>query len=150
MVAEHTAVSRRPSSVSPKRAPRSTHLAARFDGADVSACAWLHARTDNIGSVPVAGGGKSAICSAIDPDLWTETDLLVVEALADPAICERLVSDLPMADLPVVDRVTTAESQIPLEVMMQGSRVCGLREKGVLSGVQVEQLKGDLAGLPGF
>ena len=75
---------------------------------------------------------------------------MVKEALADGATCSRLVSDLPMAELPVVEATAMDESDIAFWLMRQRLRVCGVAENGVLCGVTILQTLGDPGGVPGF
>jgi len=106
---------------------------------------YLTGRTPHI----VHSIGDCAICSSMDPLLWSDTGVLVEEALADEGICRRLVSSLPMAELPVVDVQSMEESQIEIRLVIAGN-VCGVMKNGVLCGVHILQMKGDLGGLPDF
>jgi hypothetical protein len=105
---------------------------------------YLTGRTPHI----VHNIGDCAICSGMDPLLWCDTGALVEQALADATACSRLVSNLPLAELPVV----TVEDLEGLEggywLVMRGGRALGVTENGVLSGIYIEQVKGDLGGLP--
>jgi len=105
---------------------------------------YLTGRTPHI----VHNIGDCAICSGIDPLLWQETDALVAEALADGAIGSRLVSGLPLAELPVV---AVEETKDPWDISWYtGRRATGVLENGALCGVGINQVKGDLGGLPDF
>jgi hypothetical protein len=95
---------------------------------------YLTGRTSHI----VHRIGDCPVCLGMDPILWRETGALVEEALADAATCSRLVSDLPMAELPVVEAGTEAYG------------VTGVTENGLLCGVNIPQVKGDLSGMPAF
>jgi len=107
---------------------------------------YLTGRTPHI----VHNIGDCAVCSGIDPRLWRDTGAMVEEALADGATCSRLVADLPMAELPVVEATAMEESEIGFWLMRQGLRVCGVTQNGVLCGVTIAQTLGGLGGVPGF
>ena len=107
---------------------------------------YLTGRTPHI----VHNIGDCAVCSGIDPRLSRDTETLVEEALADGATCSRLVSDLPVAELPIIEATTMEESDIGFWLTRQGLRVCGMKTKGVLCGVYVVQTLGDLGRVPGF
>ncbi len=105
---------------------------------------YLTGRTPHI----VHNIGDCPICSGIDPLLWQETDALVEEALADRTICSRLVSELPLAELPVVAVEETKEPRdIPWYI---GQRATGVIENGVLCGVGIIQFMSDLGRPPDF
>jgi len=103
---------------------------------------YLTGRTPHI----VHSIGDCAVCSGMDPLLWRDTGALVEEALADVAACSRLVSDLPMARLPVIEAKELEEPQIGLWLARQGLRAGGVIEDGVLCGVHVLQTLGDVGG----
>ena len=107
---------------------------------------YLTGRTPHI----VHNIGDCPICSGIDPLLWSDTGTLVEEALADGAICSRLVSDLPMAELPIIDTSTIDDPQARPWPMAGPGRVWGVTENGVLCGMYIIQVKGDLGGMPAF
>ena len=108
---------------------------------------YLTGRTPHI----VHSIGDCAVCSGMDPLLWRDTGALVEEVLADVAARSRLVSDLPMAKLPVIE-AKNLESQVEFWLARQGLRAGGVTEDGVLCGVYVLQTLGDPAGsgLPDF
>jgi len=93
--------------------------------------------------------GDCALCTAMEPLFWTETGRLVEKVLADQKVSSRLVSELPMAELPVVDD-PQQEFEIMQTMMMQKASACGVRTGGVLSGVYILQTKGDLSEPPQF
>ena len=95
---------------------------------------YLTGRTPHI----VHSIGRCPVCGGMDPVLWRETGALVEETLADAATCSRLVADLPMAELPVVEAGTEVHPGT------------GVTENGVLCGVDIVQMKGDLGGMPAF
>jgi hypothetical protein len=107
---------------------------------------YLTGRTPHI----VHSIGDCPVCSGMDLLLWSNTDALVEEALADVATCSRSVSDLPMAELPIVEDEEMEGSDIGFWLMRQGLRACGVTNNGVLCGVYILQVMGDLGGLPDF
>jgi hypothetical protein len=107
---------------------------------------YLTGRTPHI----VHNIGDCPVCSSIDPLLWRDTDALVEETLADAASCSRLVSDLPMARLPVIEAKDMEGLQIEFWLARQGLRAGGVTKNGLLCEVHILQVKGDLGGLPDF
>ena len=107
---------------------------------------YLTGRTPHI----VHNIGDCAICSGMDPLLWKQTGALLEEALADEAACARLVSSLPMAELPTVEAGELEGAPVWSWVARQGKRVCGVLQDGALSGVYVARMLGELAGMPDF
>ena len=107
---------------------------------------YLTGRTSHI----VHSIGDCPVCSSVDPVLWRDTGALVEEVLADVAGRARLVSDLPMAELPIIEAETIKGTRIGFWLMEQGLRACGVAENGVLCGVYVLQYRGDPGGLPDF
>jgi hypothetical protein len=107
---------------------------------------YLTGRTSHI----VHNIGDCAICCGIDPLLWTNTGTLIEEALADASIRSRVVSDLPMAELLLVESGNTAGTTIGFRLIDQGLRVAGLTEDGVLCGVYLVQYRGIPGGPPDF
>jgi hypothetical protein len=95
---------------------------------------YLTGRTSHI----VHRMGHCPICGGMDPMMWQDTGALVEEAVADVAARSRLVSDLPMAELPVVEAGTETYG------------ATGVMENGVLCGVDIPQMKGGLGGMPAF
>ncbi len=93
--------------------------------------------------------GDCAICSGMDPVLWRDTGPLVEEALPDEAICSRLVGDLPMASLPIIDAKAAKELPVGLRHMTFGP-VVAMVEDGAVTAVEVEVMRGDPGGLPNF
>ena len=94
--------------------------------------------------------GDCGLCSGMGLVLWRDTGALVEEARADGATCSRLVSDLPMAELPIVEGETMKGRAIGLWIRKLGSRVCGITKKGSLRRMYVERMRGDSGGLPDF
>ena len=106
---------------------------------------YLTGRTPHI----VHRNGNSAPCCRVDPMLWRKTEPLVEEALADPAIRLRLVRNLPMAELPVVDKGAPADQ--PFEVrLVSAGQVCGVTERGRLCGLHLMPMHSQLTPLPAF
>jgi hypothetical protein len=101
---------------------------------------YLTGRTPHI----VHNIGDCPICCSMDPVLWQDTDVLVEEALQDKAICGRRVADLPMAELRTMDAKEYEETGIAF-----GS-VVGLIDDGVLCGLYIERMRGDVGGVPAF
>ncbi len=107
---------------------------------------YLTGRTSHI----VHNIGDCSVCSSMDPLLWSNSDALVEEVLADVASRSRLVSDLPMAELPIIEAKNMEETQIGFWLARRGLRAVGLTKDGVLYGVYILQVKGDPGGLPDF
>ena len=109
---------------------------------------YLTGRTPHI----VHNTGDCVVCSSMDPLFWSATGALVEEALADEVICRRLVSGLPMVELPIVDGQSMEERQIGIGswLMMKGMRACGVMKDGELCGVYILQMMGNVGGLPDF
>jgi hypothetical protein len=107
---------------------------------------YLTGRTEHI----VHNIGDCAICCGIDPMLWQDTSALVEEALADTAICSRLLADLPIADLPTIEAGGMDESARGAWLVMNRLRACGVTENGMLCGVEILQYMGVPGGLPDF
>jgi hypothetical protein len=107
---------------------------------------YLTGRTDHI----VHNIGECPICFGMDPLLWTETDALVEEALADEAACSRRLSHLPMAQLQVIDAPCEEPQPYGLWRMKHGDEPIGLRQDGVLCGIEVLVYRGEPAGPPSF
>jgi len=107
---------------------------------------YLTGRTPHI----VHNIGDCPICSGMDPLLWQQTGTLAEEALAKPTICARRVAELPMAELPVVDIRDTKRDDFWFWLWSQGkgTRVYGVMENGVLSGVHFQQELGLSGGGP--
>ena len=93
--------------------------------------------------------GECAICTGIDPIFWTETNLLLKSVMEDKKMGRLQVSDLPMVELPVIDN-PSEESDIAETMMMQKANACGVRTDGVLRGVYIVQVKGNLGEPPQF
>jgi hypothetical protein len=93
--------------------------------------------------------GECAICMGMDPIFWTATDLLLKSVMEDRKMGRRQVSDLPMAELPVIDS-PSAETDIVKTMMMAKASACGVRTDGVLRGVYIIQVKGNLGEAPQF
>jgi hypothetical protein len=100
---------------------------------------YLTRRTQHI----VHNIGDCAICCGMDPLLWQETGTLVQEALADEAIRARRVADLPMAELAAVEALG---DDAPFFDRWPAAVI----KDGLLVGVYIVQVKGDLGGLPDF
>jgi hypothetical protein len=96
---------------------------------------YLTGRTTHI----VHSIGHCPVCSSMDPVVWRDTGALVEEALADQATCSRLVSDLPMAELPVAEAENVNRFQ-----------ASGVIENGVFCGVYVPLYMGVPGGPPDF
>ena len=99
--------------------------------------------------------GDCVICSAMDPLLWSETGDLVGEALKDEVLCARLVSELPMAEMALVEAAGESIEWADFHTLWvqagKGRRAAAVALNGVFSGVYVERmLKLDLDGLPDF
>ena len=94
--------------------------------------------------------GECPVCTGLDPLLWRATGTLVEEALGNTAACSRLVSDLPMAQLPAIDDNSADEARIGFWLMGQRLRACAVTEKGVVCGVYVMQYMGVPGALPEF
>jgi len=93
--------------------------------------------------------GECALCMGMDPIFWTETNLLLKSVMEDQQMGQRPVSDLPLAVLPMVDN-PSEESEI-VETMLRGeANACGVRDDGVLRGVYIIQVKGNLGEAPQF
>ena len=107
---------------------------------------YLTGRTSHI----VHSIGDCPVCSAMDPLLWRNTGALVEAVLVDVTTRSRLVSDLPMAELPAIEAKTMEGAQIGFWLMGQGLRACGVTENGVLCGVYVMQYRGGPGELPDF
>ena len=95
--------------------------------------------------------GGCPICSGVDPLLWTGTGALVEEALADPAICARIVGELPLAELPVREAETMELDPSDPEFWRwrYWGSTYGVTENGVLTGVSILQELGGLGGPSG-
>jgi hypothetical protein len=106
---------------------------------------YLTGRTEHI----VHNIGDCAICCSMDPVLWQETGRLVQEALADAAACSRRVADLPLAALPVVETQGHDEAPLAWWGRRPAGRAVGVIKNGVLEGVDILQVKGDLGGMGG-
>jgi hypothetical protein len=107
---------------------------------------YLTGRTDHI----VHNIGECPICFSMDPLLWRETEVLVQEALADEAIWSRRLADLPTADLKVIEAQCEEPQAYGLWRMKHGDGPIGLRQDGVLCGIDVVVYRGEPAGPPGF
>lgn len=94
--------------------------------------------------------GDCAICCSMDAMLWKDTGRLVREALADKAVRARLVADLPMAELRVVEAKREDESPSDWYRRRSFGRAVGVTENGILIGVDVQRYRGDRGGLPDF
>lgn len=60
---------------------------------------YLVGRTEHI----IHHEGECIICSGLDPVFWLDPERLIPQVLEDKAISSRLVGDLPLADLLVID-----------------------------------------------
>ncbi len=85
----------------------------------------------------------------MDPVFWTETNLLLKSVLDDRKMGERRVADLPMAALPVVDN-PSEESDMMKAMTTEKAKACGVRMDGVIKGVYIIQVKGNLGEAPQF
>lgn len=104
---------------------------------------YLTGRTPHI----VHNLGDCAICSGMDPLLWQETDSLVDEVVVNERICSRRLSELPMADLPILVG-DDAGKETPDRAWTPGPAF-GITFGGELEGVYVERTKG-LDAMPVF
>jgi len=93
--------------------------------------------------------GECALCMGMDPIFWTETNLLLKSVMENKKMGRRRVSDLPLAVLPVVDN-PSEESDIMKTIMVEEASACGVRTDGVLRGVYVIQVKGNLGESPQY
>jgi hypothetical protein len=107
---------------------------------------YLTGRTSHI----VHRIGDCVICSGLDPLLWRDSGALLKEALADRDTCSRLLSDLPMAELPAIEHEGLTEGVLSFWLMRRGSRACAVTENGVLRGVYIEQELKAPGGPPDF
>lgn len=105
---------------------------------------YLTGRTSHI----VHRLGDCAFCSGLDPLLWRDSGALLKEALADEKICSRLLSELPLAELPAVEVEDIA--QLNVSLVGHGSQGCAVTQNGVLRGVYVPQEMKALGGPPDF
>jgi hypothetical protein len=99
--------------------------------------------------------GSCPICSGVDPLLWTGTGALVEEALAEPAVCGRIVGELPPAELPVREAGAPALHPSDPESWRQRrlGTTYGVTENGFRVGVSIVQELGGLgrqSGPPAF
>jgi hypothetical protein len=93
--------------------------------------------------------GECALCTGMDPIFWTETNLLLKSVMADQQMGRQQVSDLPLAELPVIDN-PSEEADIVNIMTMRKAHACGVRTEGVLKGVYIYQVKGNLGEAPQF
>ena len=95
--------------------------------------------------------GDCAICSGMDPVLWNDTGTLLERVLMDKAATSRVVSDLPLRELPVID-IQNKKDMDDREYWEPwfASQVRGYTENGVFLGVYVERMRGEEGGMPDF
>jgi len=94
--------------------------------------------------------GECPICSGLDRHLWQDTAALLSEARADAQVRERLLSDLPLAQIPVLEARRLAEPGIAAKLAEIGFRACAVTEDGVLCGIYLVPETKTLGGLPSF
>jgi hypothetical protein len=84
--------------------------------------------------------------------LWVQTGALVEEALADAAICTRVLSDLPMAEFPHIEAPDLEDLgfAVPVWLMGQRSRAGCVTHDGAVCEVFVLQYMGDPGALPDY
>ena len=85
--------------------------------------------------------GDCPICSGMDPLLFAETDALVAEALADPAIRSLLLRELPAADCPIIAKEDMEIAGSEAWLLSMSSRVCAVTTGGNLSDVSYQQMR---------
>ena len=102
---------------------------------------YLTGRTDHI----VHRIGDCVICGSVDPLLWQDTASLVVEVMADESLCRRRLTDLPLADLSVVDADDPDQRGYwwlhRAALVMQG---------GEIAGMHIQQMRGGVDSVPSF
>jgi hypothetical protein len=94
--------------------------------------------------------GDCPICSGLDPLVWQNVAALLTEALADVNICSRLLSHLPLAQIPVIEATRLAEEGIVSKLAGLGFTACAVTDNGTLCGVYIMQQMRSLGGLPAF
>lgn len=94
--------------------------------------------------------GDCAICSGVFAQVRSQTAALLQEAQADPAICSRLLAELPMAELPDVEVGNLAEDEIHHFLTKSPWRTCAVTQNGRFLGVYIRDQVMAPGGLPDF
>ena len=94
--------------------------------------------------------GDCAVCSGMNPLLWSDTETLVGQVLNNKAITSRLVSELPLKELPVIDLGRVDMDNREYWGPWFASSARGYTENGAFLGVVVDRMRGELDDIPEF